>query len=146
MTMRLISACAILLALSARLTADCGLAPPTCDALANATLVFYGEVLDSAYTPNLVAPNEQSKDGRQEVTFNVLQSFKGVERGAFAGTFNFTSEAVFFKPGVRFLVYASRRDGRWETSCSRTKELSKSAESVVLRELAELGGCRQPAD
>ncbi len=145
MTMRLIAACAVLLALSARLTADCGLAPPTCDALANATLVFYGEVLDSAFTPNFVAPNEQSKDGRQEVTFNVLQSFKGVEKGVFAGTFNFTSEAVSFKPGACFLVYASRRDGRWQTSCSRTKELSTSAESVVLSELAELGGCRQPA-
>jgi hypothetical protein len=79
------------------------------------------------------------------VTFNVLQSFKGVEKRVFAGTFNFTSETVSFKPGARFLVYASRRDGRLETACSRTKELSKSVESVVLGELAELGRCRQPA-
>ena len=124
--MRVISACAVLLAFSARLTAECGVAPPTCDALASATIVFYGEVLDSAFTPNRVAPSEQSKDGRQEVTFNILQSFKGVEKGVFAGTFNFTSEAVFFKPSARFLVYASRRDARWETACSRTKALSKS--------------------
>lgn len=143
--MRLISLCAVLLVLSARLTAECGLAPPTCDALANATLVFYGEVLDSAFIPNWVAPNEQSKDGRQEVTFNVLQSFKGIEKRVFAGTFNLKSDAVSFKPGARFLVYASRRNGRWETACSRTKELSKSVESVVLGELAELGRCRQPA-
>ena len=144
MTMRPISVCAVLLALAARPTAECGVAPPTCDASATATLVFYGEVLDSAFIPNRVTPNEQSTDGRQEVTFNVLRSFKGVETRVFAGTFNSRSEAVFFKPGARFLVYASRRNGRLETACSRTKELSKSAESLVLGELAELGRCRQP--
>lgn len=80
------------------------------------------------------------------MTFNVLQSFKGVEKGVFGGTFNLTSEAVVFKPGARFLVYASRRNGRLETACSGTKDLSKPAESVVLGELAELGKCRQPAN
>jgi hypothetical protein len=143
--MRLFAACGILLAFSARPTAECGVPPPTCDALANATLVFYGEVLDSAFTPNYLAPNEQSKDGRQEVRFNVLQAFKGVEKGAFTGTFNFTYETVFFKPGARFLVYASSRNGRLETACSRTTELSKSTESVVLGKLANLSACRQPA-
>jgi hypothetical protein len=145
MDMRLISVCAVLVALSARLTAECGVAPPTCDALAGATLVFYGEVLDSAFIPDRVAQNERSTNGRQEVTFNVLQSFKGVEKRVFAGTFNFTPEAVFFKPGARFLVYAYRRNGRLEITCSRTKELSKAAESVILGELTELGRCRQPA-
>src|ERR1044072_6223128 len=145
MTMRPIQVCAVLLALSARLTAECGVAPPPCDALANATLVFYGEVLGSAFIPDRVTPNEQSKDGLQDVTFTVLQSFKGVEKRVFAGTFNLTSNAVSFKPGARFLVYASRRNGRWDTACSRTRELSKSVESLVLGELAELVKCRQPA-
>jgi hypothetical protein len=135
MAVRLITTCALILAFSLRLAADCGLLPPPCQAWARATLVFYGEVLESAFTPNYVKPGEDSTDGRQQVKFKVLQAVKGVENGELTATFNITSEAVSFKPGGQYLVYASQREGQWETVCSRTKKISKPTE---LDELAEL--------
>jgi hypothetical protein len=140
---RLIAVLTLFVALASRLSAECGLLPPTCDALENATLVFYGEVTTMRFTPNYAARNEQSTDGRQEVTFDVLQAFKGVERGIFTGTFNFSSETISFKPGTRYVVYATRRNGRWDTGCSPTTEVSNSAASVVPGELTRLRACRQ---
>jgi len=146
MTIRFLAAGAVLtLTLSSRLAADCGPPPPTCEALAKAVLVFYGEVLESTFHPNYVAPNEASTDGRQEVRFNVHEGFKGAQKGLFTGTFSITSEAVSFRQSRRYVVYASQHEGRWVTTCSRTREMSKPTEAAVLGELAELGACRQPA-
>ena len=145
MTIRILAAGAVLtVALSSRLAADCGPPPPTCEALAKAILVFYGEVLESTFHSNYVGPNAASTHGRQEVRFNVLEGFKGAQKGLFAGTFSITSEAVSFRQGRRYMVYASQHEGRWVTTCSRTREMSKPTESAVLAELEELGACRQP--
>lgn len=141
MTTDFIAAGLVILALSSRVAADCGLPPPTCDALAKASLVFYGEVLESTFHPNYVGANEASTDGRQEVRFNVLRGFRGAQVGLFTGTFGITSEAVSFRKGHRYLVYASQRQGRWVTSCSRTREILNPTESVVPAELTELGSC-----
>jgi len=140
MTKRILIACVAILGLSSRLAADCGLRPPTCDALARATLVFYGEVLESTFHPNNVGPNEASIDGRQDVRFNVLRAFKGAQKGTFSGIFNFTEDSIRFRRGSRILVYATQRDGRWQTACSRSKEML-TRESALMDELTQLDAC-----
>jgi hypothetical protein len=139
MTMRILIACVAILGLSSRLAAECGLRPPTCDALARATLVFYGEVLEETSYPNNVGPDVRVSSGRQDVRFNVLRAFKGAQKGTFSGTFNFTLDSVRFRRRGRFVVYAFQRAGRWETVCSRSKEML--TESVVLDELTQLDAC-----
>ncbi len=146
MTIRSLAVGAVLtVALASRLAADCGPPSPTCEARAKATVVFYGEVLQSTFYPNSFGPNEASTDGRQEVTFNVLEAFKGAKKGLFTSTLSITSEAVSFRQGRRYLVYAAQHEGRWVTECSRTREMSKPTEWSFVGELAELRTCGDAA-
>jgi len=110
---------------------------PPCNTLALYHLVVVADVLE------VVDPPGSSDSGRSEpqrVKLRVVERFKGPLRQGLQATISITNraDAVFLKPGLRYLIFAARRDnGEWITSCSPTKEVTED----VGRELLLLRQC-----
>ena len=132
------------LLLTARPSAFCGPPPPTCEALATADVVFYGEVLEATYHPDYFGPNRVSSDGHQDLRFTVLRAFKGVVNGVFGGAFRTDSNSIRFAEGLAYVVFASQKDGLWLTSCSRTSEIIARIRIDEVQQIRELVACPKP--
>ena len=133
---------AVMSLLSVHLIALCDMPPPPCVAMAGATDVFYGEVIESRYFPNHVGPDTISLSGRREVRFNILNRLKGVGAGDVTEIFNYERfEDIELLRGGRYLVYASRRGEQLVTACTRTRPVNPSNAESVKVEIAQLKEC-----
>lgn len=105
-------------------------------------MVFFGEVLEET---TYVKHTERGPlpEGVQAVRFNVIRSFKEVDRDEFDAMFYYGVEAKPFSPGARYLVVADRRaTGAFVTGCTLTREIAKAEEGTWLRTGAvELDAC-----
>jgi hypothetical protein len=84
----------------------------------------------------------------QPVRFRVLEAFKGVRvetRQLDAWIKSGSAEAILFRTGKQYLVYATReRDGIWSTVCSRTtlnQQINGKNDEPIAQELRELRNC-----
>ena len=140
---RLVAAgCLILSTGHVRLTASCVPPPPLCETAARADLVFFGEVLaQTTYVQH--SERGTSTDGIQAVRFKVTRPFNGVRAGEWWGLFYVGIEAKSFNPGVRYLVFALRREtGAFVTGCTLTREIATRDEEAWSRsEAGELADC-----
>ena len=79
--------------LSVQLIALCSMPPPPCAAMADATHVFYGEVIESSPSLCPVGPDTVSdtvsRSARREVRFDVLNALKGINTDVFTETFTY---------------------------------------------------------
>jgi hypothetical protein len=99
--------------------------PPLCEAASNATLVFFGEVLDQT---RYVETTETGylPQGVQAVRFNVIRAFKGVNGSLLSQFFYYGVEARSLEKDARYLVFAHR--------CRRTRRVFQ--DSKVTRQAA----------
>jgi len=127
---------------AAGVAAACLPPPPVCEAAARADLVFFGEVLE---TTTYIQQSETGPlpQGLQEVRFNVIRAFKGVEPSESWGLYYFGVEATPFKSGARYMVFAHRRaTGAFVTGCTLTREIGTAEQEAWFRAGAvELGAC-----
>ena len=117
---------------TARAEAECvGL--PVCAARAEATFVFIADVIEAGPVERPVGPG-QFRLGPQIVRFKVVERFKGLAAGRreiTARIFGTGAETVFLRASIRYVVYAKqRRDGTWDTSCSRTRPLAEAGDEA----------------
>jgi hypothetical protein len=86
--------------------------PLICGALTSADAVFLADVEDSRAVTDV---------GRTDVTFRIVEAFKGVKVGVQTLRMMPAIGSYSFPKGQRVLVYAHVYDGAWTTVCSRTR-------------------------
>jgi hypothetical protein len=138
MTRTLLISCAVSCVLSQQVDADCKVPPPPCDALAEAQVVFYGEVEEVTSKPYFVGASV----ALLSVRFNVLRAFKGVKEGPLSETFYYGADDVRFEAKRRYLVYAIRRPGTFLiVGCTRTGYLAATTDPIRFAEMIYLDMC-----
>lgn len=103
---------------------SCVRLPAPSQALANATVVFSGQVT-----------NIEQVKGRLNVTFRINQQWKGEPvQSLVIQTFATTAMCGYpFEAQETYLVYANYRQGRLQTNqCSRTRLLSQAGEDLLV--------------
>ena len=122
--------------------AACPPPPPLCEAASNATLVFFGEVLDQT---RYVETTETGylPQGVQAVRFNVIRAFKGVNGSLLSEFFDYNVEERSLEKDALYLVFARRSTtGALHHGCTLTREIKKADEDFWLRTGAvELDAC-----
>jgi hypothetical protein len=122
------------------LLAECVVLRPPCDALKDAAYVFVADAVEAGSSLEQIAP-DRSRVVPQPVRFKVLERFKGVSRQKVdlrVLVHSDNPEAVLFDAGKRYVVYASpRKDGAWDTACSRTRMIERDD-----KEVRQLRSCR----
>jgi hypothetical protein len=122
------------------LLAECVVWPPPCDALRDAAYVFVADAVEVGSSVEQIA-SDRSRFVPQPVRFKVLEGFKGVSRQKMdlrVLVHSDNPEGVLFDAGKRYVVYASpRKDGAWDTACSRTRIIERDD-----KEVRQLRSCR----
>jgi hypothetical protein len=122
------------------LLAECVVLRPPCDAFKDAAYVFVADAIEVGSALEQVAPN-RTRFVPQSVRFKVLEAFKGLSKqkpDLRVLVHSGNPEAVLFDSGKRYVVYASaRKDGAWDTACSRTRILERND-----KEVRQLRSCR----
>jgi hypothetical protein len=123
-------------------SAVCPPPPPLCEAASNATLVFFGEVLDqTTYAEH--TERGPLPQGVQAVRFNVIRAFKGVNGSLLWQFFYYNVDERSLQRGARYLVFARKSPtGAFHHGCTLTREIEKKDEESWLRTGAvELAAC-----
>jgi hypothetical protein len=110
--------------------------------MAGATHVFYGEVVESSPLLDSLPPGTISRSARRNVRFQVLNALKGVDTPVVTETFIYENvDPNEFRPGRRYLVYASRIAGQLSIECTRTRMMMESSAATIVQEIAQLEAC-----
>ena len=100
-------------------------------------IVFVGDVLavDESIEPDPIP-------FRYRVRIRVVEPFKGIDAGEQVLYFATSPDDFKFKAGTRVLVYASRSDDRYRTTCTPTRVIPPEDRAEELRKL--LSGAKRP--
>ena len=128
--------------LSSQLDAVCPKPPVACEKLAEADVVFVGEVVERIDYRQYGANGQPMVNGIDQYRFKVTEVFKGDIPADFWALFYYNpgGDTDSFAPGRRYLVFAHRRvTGAFVAGCGWRRELRRLSEDEAV--LAELRAC-----